>query len=82
MVESDDLVRRIGVAVAEYGLPFPPLTSDPEELWLLSEAVMARYFAMKREHEEQEARRADIERQKREWLEEQRARRGHLMGAE
>jgi hypothetical protein len=50
-------VQRIGLAVAEYGLPFPPLCDDPGELWLVAEALMARYHQMRSRHErEQQAR--------------------------
>lgn len=37
--------------MSEYGLPFPPLADDPGELWLVAEAVMARYHTMRAEHE-------------------------------
>ena len=53
---SSDLWRRIGHAVAEWGCPFPTLSDDELEQWLVQEAVMGAYHTERagREREQEQ----------------------------
>lgn len=48
---TSDAGRRLAEAKAEYGVAFPPLSSDPWQQWLVEEALMAAYTARQRARE-------------------------------
>lgn len=62
--------------MSEYGLPFPPVAADPGELWLVAEAVMARYHTMRAEHERTQAAHHRAAATARHLVDEQRAQQG------
>ena len=59
---------RIATAVARYSSPFPPISGDPLEQWLVHEAVMAHYFEQIAKAGREQQRREDARREAAELL--------------
>jgi hypothetical protein len=54
VVANERLVARIGRAVYEWGLPWPQLSSDPDQQWLVCEAIAAAWHAKRQQEQQQE----------------------------
>lgn len=75
LIESD-LALRLGRNWIEFKLPFPPLSDDPWEHYLVCEAVLERYLTDEAEKAQERQAWQDAQKQSREALEAYKRERG------